>query len=115
LRQTAIGNIESAQELDPGNERRVEVTGDRLTWTHHPIDAQARTAGAVAGRFDVQIASSGGDRPAQAGIDCPGNGRTEIGQAAIVITLVDVVVFLPLAFVGGQIGRQLNEFAIVIV
>ncbi len=52
-----------------------------------------------------------GESPADAAI----NGRTEIGQAAIVITLVDVVVFLPLAFVGGQIGRQLNEFAIVIV
>jgi hydrophobic/amphiphilic exporter-1 (mainly G- bacteria), HAE1 family len=43
------------------------------------------------------------------------NGRTEIGQAAIVITMVDVVVFLPLAFIGGQVGRQLNEFGIVIV
>ena len=30
------------------------------------------------------------------------NGRTEIGLAAIVITLVDVVVFLPIAFLQGN-------------
>jgi HAE1 family hydrophobic/amphiphilic exporter-1 len=42
------------------------------------------------------------------------NGRSEIGQAAIVITLVDVVVFLPIAFAGGQVGQNLHEFAIVI-
>ena len=52
-----------------------------------------------------------GESPADAAL----NGRTEIGNAAIVITMVDVVVFLPLAFVGGAIGRQLHEFAIVIV
>ena len=38
-------------------------------------------------------------------------GRTEIGVAAIVITLVDVVVFLPIAFIQSQIGHQLAEFA----
>jgi len=43
------------------------------------------------------------------------NGRTEIGAAAIVITLVDVVVFLPIAFIGGQVGRNIAEFAIVVV
>lgn len=42
-------------------------------------------------------------------------GREEIGAAAIVITLVDVVVFFPIAFIGGQVGRQLVEFAIVVV
>jgi HAE1 family hydrophobic/amphiphilic exporter-1 len=42
-------------------------------------------------------------------------GRTEIGVAAIVITLVDVVVFLPIAFIQGQVGRQLAEFGIVVV
>ena len=52
-----------------------------------------------------------GESPADAAL----NGRTEIGNAAIVITMVDVVVFLPLAFVGGAIGRQLHEFSIVIV
>jgi HAE1 family hydrophobic/amphiphilic exporter-1 len=60
---------------------------------------------------NIERHHAAGELPADAAI----NGRTEIGQAAIVITLVDVVVFLPLAFVGGQIGRQLNEFAIVIV
>jgi HAE1 family hydrophobic/amphiphilic exporter-1 len=43
------------------------------------------------------------------------NGRNEIGTAALVITLVDVVVFLPIAFMQGQVGRNLVEFAIVIV
>ncbi len=42
------------------------------------------------------------------------NGRSEIGQAAIVITLVDVVVFLPIAFIGGPIGVELAEFGIVV-
>ena len=42
-------------------------------------------------------------------------GREEIGAAAVVITLVDVVVFLPIAFIGGQVGRNLVEFAIVVV
>ncbi len=36
-------------------------------------------------------------------------GRTEIGPAAIVITLVDVVVFLPIAFLPGQTGRFLGR------
>ncbi len=42
-------------------------------------------------------------------------GRSEIGIAAIVITLVDVVVFLPIAFIAGQVGRNLLEFGVVIV
>lgn len=43
------------------------------------------------------------------------NGRSEIGLAAIVITLVDVVVFLPIAFLqGNQVGRQLAEFGVVV-
>ena len=42
-------------------------------------------------------------------------GREEIGAAAIVITLVDVVVFFPIAFIQGQVGRQIAEFAIVVV
>lgn len=42
-------------------------------------------------------------------------GREEIGAAAVVITLVDVVVFLPIAFIQGQVGRQISEFAIVVV
>jgi HAE1 family hydrophobic/amphiphilic exporter-1 len=43
------------------------------------------------------------------------NGRNEIGMAALVITLVDVVVFLPIAFLQGQVGRNLVEFALVVV
>ena len=42
-------------------------------------------------------------------------GRTEIGAAAIVITLVDVVVFLPIAFLPGITGKFLAEFALVVV
>jgi HAE1 family hydrophobic/amphiphilic exporter-1 len=52
-----------------------------------------------------------GEPPMRAAI----NGRSEIGVAAIVITLVDVVVFLPIAFIQSQIGRQLAEFGIVVV
>ena len=44
-----------------------------------------------------------GEPPEDAAI----TGREEIGAAAIVITLVDVVVFLPIAFMQGQVGRQL--------
>jgi HAE1 family hydrophobic/amphiphilic exporter-1 len=43
------------------------------------------------------------------------NGRLEIGLAAIVITLVDVVVFLPIAFLPGIVGKFLGEFALVVV
>jgi HAE1 family hydrophobic/amphiphilic exporter-1 len=41
-------------------------------------------------------------------------GRSEIGMAAIVITLVDVVVFLPIAFLKSQVGEQLQEFGVVV-
>ncbi len=41
-------------------------------------------------------------------------GRSEIGMAAIVITLVDVVVFLPIAFLKSQVGEQLQEFGLVV-
>jgi HAE1 family hydrophobic/amphiphilic exporter-1 len=43
------------------------------------------------------------------------NGRTEIGSAAVAITLVDVVVFLPIAFLSGIIGKFMQEFGVVIV
>lgn len=52
-----------------------------------------------------------GQNPHQAAIA----GRSEIGMAAIVITLVDVVVFLPIAFLQGQVGKNLAEFGIVVV
>lgn len=43
------------------------------------------------------------------------DGREEIGFTAFAITLVDVVVFLPLAFTGGLVGDIVSEFAMVIV
>jgi hydrophobic/amphiphilic exporter-1 (mainly G- bacteria), HAE1 family len=49
--------------------------------------------------------------PAEAAV----TGREEIGAAAVAITFVDVVVFLPIAFIGGQVGREISEFAIVVV
>lgn len=42
-------------------------------------------------------------------------GRNEIGFTAMAITLVDVVVFLPLALSGGIIGAILKEFSLVVV
>lgn len=42
-------------------------------------------------------------------------GRNEIGFAALAITLVDVVVFLPIALVGGLIGGIMRQFALVVV
>ena len=42
-------------------------------------------------------------------------GRTEIGGAAIAITLVDVVVFTPIAFMSGIVGEFLREYGLVIV
>ena len=52
-----------------------------------------------------------GDTPLEAAY----NGRTEIGQAALTITLVDVVVFLPIAFLSGIVGKFMKEFGLVIV
>jgi hydrophobic/amphiphilic exporter-1 (mainly G- bacteria), HAE1 family len=52
-----------------------------------------------------------GEAPQDAAI----KGRTQIGPAAVVITLVDVVVFLPIAFLPGTVGRFLSEFALVVV
>ena len=43
------------------------------------------------------------------------DGREEIGFTAFAITLVDVVVFLPLALTGGLVGDIVREFAMVIV
>ncbi len=42
-------------------------------------------------------------------------GRSEIGFAAIAITLVDVVVFLPIALIGGIVGKIFKEFGLTIV
>lgn len=43
------------------------------------------------------------------------DGRSEIGFTAVAITMVDVVIFIPLALVGGMIGGMLKEFSLVIV
>jgi HAE1 family hydrophobic/amphiphilic exporter-1 len=51
-----------------------------------------------------------GEPPTEAAI----NGRSEIGVAAIVITLVDVVVFLPISFLPGSVGLFLREFGLVV-
>lgn len=42
-------------------------------------------------------------------------GRNEIGFTALAITLVDVVVFVPMALITGLIGNILREFALVVV
>lgn len=41
-------------------------------------------------------------------------GRGEIGGAAVAITLVDVVVFLPIAFLSGIVGKYMVEFGVVV-
>ncbi len=43
------------------------------------------------------------------------NGRNEIGFAALSITMVDVVIYVPLALTGGLIGNIVREFALVVV
>ena len=52
-----------------------------------------------------------GEGPREAAL----NGRTEVGFAAMAITLVDVVVFLPVALLTGIVGDIFREFAAVIV
>lgn len=49
-----------------------------------------------------------GEDPREAAI----NGRSEIGLAAIAITLADVVVFLPIAFMGGIVGQFFKPLAL---
>src|SRR5919204_4719693 len=41
-------------------------------------------------------------------------GRSEIGLAAITITLVDVVVYAPIAFMSGIVGQYFKQFGLVI-
>jgi HAE1 family hydrophobic/amphiphilic exporter-1 len=43
------------------------------------------------------------------------DGRTEIGMAAISITLCDVVVFMPIAFMNGMTGQYFRQFGLTIV
>lgn len=49
-----------------------------------------------------------GEEPVEAAI----NGRAEIGLAAIAITMADVVVFLPIAFVTGIVGSFFRPLAL---
>ena len=51
-----------------------------------------------------------GEMPREAAL----NGRSEIGNAAIIITLVDVVVFLPMIWMGGIIGMFLKAFGLTV-
>ena len=53
-------------------------------------------------------------RMGEAPRDAALNGRTEIGLAAITITLVDVVVFVPIAFMGGMVGQFFRQFGITV-
>lgn len=49
-----------------------------------------------------------GENPVEAAI----NGRAEIGLAAIAITMADVVVFLPIGFMGGVVGQFFRPLGI---
>ena len=49
-----------------------------------------------------------GEDPVSAAI----NGRAEIGLAAIAITLADVVIFIPIAFMGGVLGQFFRPLGI---
>ncbi|MGH7737338.1 MAG: efflux RND transporter permease subunit [Candidatus Tyrphobacter sp.] len=59
---------------------------------------------------NIERHADGGEEPEEAAV----RGRTEIGVAAIVITLVDVVVFLPISFLPGSVGLFLREFGLVV-
>lgn len=54
---------------------------------------------------------SNGENPIDAAI----HGRMEIGMAAIAITLCDVVVFLPIAFMNSMTGQFFKQFGLTIV
>jgi HAE1 family hydrophobic/amphiphilic exporter-1 len=51
-----------------------------------------------------------GEMPREAAL----NGRSEIGFADTTTTLVDVVVFVPLAFMGGVVGGFFRQFGLTI-
>lgn len=51
-----------------------------------------------------------GEPPKEAAL----KGRSEIGLAAVTITLVDVVVFVPIAFMGGIVGQFFRQFGITV-
>jgi len=51
-----------------------------------------------------------GEKPEDAAL----NGRMEIGGAAVAITMTDIVVFVPIAFMGGIVGMFFKQFGITI-
>ncbi|MEW6702674.1 MAG: efflux RND transporter permease subunit [Bacteroidota bacterium] len=51
-----------------------------------------------------------GKNPFRAALD----GRNEIGLAAISITMTDVAVFLPIAFMGGVVGRFFAQYGLTL-
>jgi HAE1 family hydrophobic/amphiphilic exporter-1 len=52
-----------------------------------------------------------GKEPAEAALD----GRREIGMAAVAITLSDIVVFTPIAFMTGMVGQFFRQFGLTVV
>lgn len=52
-----------------------------------------------------------GEKPRDAAL----KGRNEIGFAALSITMVDVVVFVPMAMISGMIGDLVRQYALVVV
>jgi len=54
---------------------------------------------------------SAGKDPQRAAIE----GREEIGMAAVAITLQDVVVFTPIAFMTGLVGQFFRQFGLTVV
>ncbi|GAC1319334.1 MAG: efflux RND transporter permease subunit [Chloroflexota bacterium] len=52
-----------------------------------------------------------GESPFQAAL----TGRGEIGMAAIAITMADVVVYTPLAFISGILGQLFRQYGLTIV
>ncbi len=51
-----------------------------------------------------------GENPIVAAI----KGRGEIGMAAIAVTLTDVVVYVPISFMQGNVGKMFREFGLTI-
>lgn len=52
-----------------------------------------------------------GENPQQAAI----TGRGEIGMAAIAITMADVVVYTPIAFISGVLGQLFRQYGLTVV
>ena len=52
-----------------------------------------------------------GENPQQAAL----TGRGEIGMAAIAITMADVVVYTPIAFISGSLGQLFRQYGLTVV